>query len=428
MKHQRHAYVFLCVVMLFSITDCQFVSRPSPAVMPTTSAVPQPTRTSLEISVTPTGTEIPTAIQISTLIPESTCGNIVVPQITSQLTDESKVTGKFEPPDNQVYFGFLYRIYDYVIAGDERLFRERICDAVKFELSGKTPTFMVVGIPWGTRFSFLLEDDAHKIETSLGSSVTLVVDWDANFVFTTEDIAAGKSDDYIVQFARDVKEYDKPLFIKLLCDGFNGNWNTACSPKANSDLTSHDFIDAYRRVVDIFREENVTNVAWIWEPAAPVPPEIGNWGWDPWWVYYPGDEYVDWIGVLQPGWGTPDWLSPLNLFGVDHHKPLIVEFAIRHAATTRSHAQWVNWLTAMFDYIESHPQIKAITYLNVNGRSVSNSDPKNLVFLYDRQVNYVPDVNDMDQRLIAGGEDIRTLFSNRIANPRYISVLATPTP
>jgi hypothetical protein len=36
---------------------------------------------------------------------------------------------------------------------------------------------------------------------------------------------------------------------------------------------------------------------------------------------------------------------------------------------------------------------------------------------------YVPNVNDHDQRLIAGGKDMRAPFTRRIADPRYISTL-----
>ena len=43
------------------------------------------------------------------------------------------------------------------------------------------------------------------------------------------------------------------------------------------------------------------------------------------------------------------------------------------------------------------------------------------------QVNYVPNVNDMDQRLLAGGDDVRALFASRIADPRYVSTI-TITP
>ena len=111
-------------------------------------------------------------------------------------------------------------------------------------------------------------------------------------------------------------------------------------------------------------------------------------------------------------------------FGVGHHKPLLIEFAIRHWFSDLTHEQQINWLKTMFDYYENHPKIKTISYINLNNSySDPNPDPANYAFLYDGKVSYVPNVNDMDNRLIAGGDDVRTLFSNRITDLRYISVL-----
>jgi hypothetical protein len=79
----------------------------------------------------------------------------------------------------------------------------------------------------------------------------------------------------------------------------------------------------------------------------------------------------------------------------------------------------------MFDYFESHPQIKAIIYCNYKLNPDRSQDSVRHVWLYDGQVNYVPDVNDLDQRLLAGGADIRALFATRIVESRYISALVT---
>jgi hypothetical protein len=40
-------------------------------------------------------------------------------------------------------------------------------------------------------------------------------------------------------------------------------------------------------------------------------------------------------------------------------------------------------------------------------------------------VNYVPDVNDHDHRLVAGGPAIQELFASRISSPRYVSTIST---
>jgi hypothetical protein len=42
-------------------------------------------------------------------------------------------------------------------------------------------------------------------------------------------------------------------------------------------------------------------------------------------------------------------------------------------------------------------------------------------------VGDVPDLNDLDQRIVAGGADVRALFATRIGDPRSISKLVIGT-
>lgn len=88
------------------------------------------------------------------------------------------------------------------------------------------------------------------------------------------------------------------------------------------------------------------------------------------------------------------------------------------------------WLGAMFDYFESHPAVKAISYFNYNNREGASHvkwDPSRDVFLYNGHVRYTPDVNDHDHRLLAGGPEIRAIFARRIASGRYLLTVSTET-
>jgi len=350
-------------------------------------------------------------------------------------------SAKFEPPDGSAYFGFMYRLWesDDPAWGDTRAFPARICDAVKEELAGKTPTTLAVWNAWqssdgtGTMqpFSTVLPD-IERIHAALGPGVVPLVEWTlggGDWTLptytgpTTKDVVSGSLDGYIRQYARDVKRYGQPLFIRLICGEFNGSWWASCSPNANPSLTRADFVNAWRRVVDIFHQQGVTNVAWLWNPVIPPPAWYGG-DWDPdWEAYYPGDAYVDWVGAdfYQC---PPEWLDPVYSFATTHGKPVfIAEFGIRPFGGDVSYA---TRLTSMFAYIASHPAIKAFSYSNYKSNPDPTwADPSTHTYLYDDQVNYITNAYDDDGRLLAGGPDIRALYASLIGNPRYVSTLVT---
>src|SRR5438093_1409419 len=94
---------------------------------------------------------------------------------------------------------------------------------------------------------------------------------------------------YVGMFQR-LWDSSGPLFMSPVCAEFNGNWWRSCSPGADVTLKPSDFVGAWRRVVDIFRAEGATNVAWVWNPIeAPAVQDYTP--------FYPGDDYVDWAGV-----------------------------------------------------------------------------------------------------------------------------------
>jgi beta-mannanase len=380
---------------------------------------------------TPTATLMPTATPTQTMTPTPTeipvlCGSSATQVVAIPFLNTGNSFEKFEPPDGQSYFGFTFKLWDTVplsdnaVWGDVRPFAERICDSVNTELAGKTPTIIKVQIPWNHPFSDAKSDIA-MIHSVLGTTVVPMLEWQGDSV-TTKDIASGNLDGYIRQFARDVKEYKQPLFIRLICGEFNGSWWAFCSPKANPALTVQDFVDAWRRVVDIFRQEGVTNIALVWTPVTPTPPGF-DWGRDEnWQAYYPGDDYVDWVGADLYPWGEPAWLEPVYQFGLAHNKPFfLAEFGIRQEETSLTHQQHIQWLKDVFNYVESHPRIKVVLYFNYRTSPDKNLNSTDHVYLYDSQVSYAPDVNDNDFRLIAGGADIRELFATKISSSRYIS-------
>jgi mannan endo-1,4-beta-mannosidase len=78
-----------------------------------------------------------------------------------------------------------------------------------------------------------------------------------------------------------------PVAIALAHE-MNGDWY----PWGPQKTKASDFVAAWRHVHDVFAAAGATNVIWVWAPNVinPVPRvHLGP--------LYPGDAYVDWIGM-----------------------------------------------------------------------------------------------------------------------------------
>jgi hypothetical protein len=126
--------------------------------------------------------------------------------------------------------------------------------------------------------------------------------WSDHSRVQLKDIIAGKWDNYIRTWAQEIRAFKHPIHLRLAHE-FNIEgypWGIV-----NNDKDPELYIKAYRHVVDIFKKEKVKNVQWVWcfmNYSHPNEP------WNDWAKAYPGDKYVDWIGIDGYNWGTTqDW-------------------------------------------------------------------------------------------------------------------------
>ena len=104
-------------------------------------------------------------------------------------------------------------------------------------------------------------------------------------------IAEGAEDAVIRQFAQEVGKVNGQVIISYGQE-MNGNWYqwaTAHGGVATSNPT--DYVAAYRHVWTIFQQAGVHNVTWLWGP------NVSYTGSTPLEEVYPGDQYVDWVGL-----------------------------------------------------------------------------------------------------------------------------------
>jgi Glycosyl hydrolase family 26 len=130
--------------------------------------------------------------------------------------------------------------------------------------------------------------------------------------FTLQRIIDGGFDRPVRAWARAARETDIPLLLSFGAEvndewgPWSARWNGAGETSGYGDPTYPDgaerFRDAYRHVVTLFRAEGATNVTWFFH-ADTYPPH--QW-WNTLEWYYPGDAYVDWLGISGYGSLTAD--------------------------------------------------------------------------------------------------------------------------
>ena len=111
-----------------------------------------------------------------------------------------------------------------------------------------------------------------------------------------DDIISGTHDAMIRARAQAVKAIGQKFFLRWGHE-MNGNWYPwdGAHNGANAAATAK-YIAAYRHIHDLFVAAGATNALWVFCPNVDSVP--GD-AWNQWSNYYPGDAYVDWIGVRR---------------------------------------------------------------------------------------------------------------------------------
>jgi hypothetical protein len=116
------------------------------------------------------------------------------------------------------------------------------------------------------------------------------------------DIIDGTWDGYIRARAAEFAAVRLPILVRWGHE-FNGNWYPWGI--ANNDNDPSLYVRAYQHVHDLAVAAGARNVQWVWAyNNGSSPDEAYN---DPA-AAYPGDEYVDWVGIDGYNWGFgPSW-------------------------------------------------------------------------------------------------------------------------
>ncbi|MCX8043504.1 MAG: glycosyl hydrolase [Desulfobacterota bacterium] len=263
-------------------------------------------------------------------------------------------------------------------------------DAVTFEaleafeqLAGKHQAIIGFSNYWGKQ---AFPREAIKTIVAYGAIPLIYWNpWDRPFSegnkpdrFHLPSIIAGTWDQYIDMWARDAAATGIPLLVSWGLE-MNGTWfpwsgifygGSTVIPGSNPPRYQgpETFKTAYRHVVDRVRAAGAKNVLWVFHPNNTSEP---NEPWNRMAQYYPGDAYVDWLGLSAYGQQYPHtgWIAFQKVFPEYYHeicaitpdKPFILaEWGVGEFPRCGNKAAW---LSEAFRRLPTEfPRLKAAVY------------------------------------------------------------------
>ena len=180
--------------------------------------------------------------------------------------------------------------------------------------------------------------------------------WMVGMWLITERAVKGEFDEVIEQYGKWAKRTQRPIYLRIGYE-FDGPHN---------ELDPVEYVAAYHRIVDKLRDMGVDNIAYVWHSYA-SPTYKGH----PISAWYPGDDYVDWVGVsvFEHAYGDVS-MGPDNeevlAFAKAHSKPVMIAETNPVRGISRDDAAvWDEWFVKFFSYIHNK-NIKAVSFINEN--------------------------------------------------------------
>lgn len=171
-------------------------------------------------------------------------------------------------------------------------------------------------------------------------------------------IIGGRYDTYIRSWATGIASRPYPVVIRFAHE-MNGFWYPWCE-QSNGNHPG-DYVKAWKHVHDIFTAAGAKNVTWLWSPNVTYP------GAAPLRELYPGDDYVDWIG-LSGYYGTAGRTSYISFDQIFDgtitqlrtftRKPIVVT----ETGATNATGQQAQWIRQMFSQLRKHPEIIGVIW------------------------------------------------------------------
>jgi hypothetical protein len=178
-------------------------------------------------------------------------------------------------------------------------------------------------------------------------------------------IATGKYDAYITRFAKGVRNQRWPVVLRFAHE-MNGNWYPWSEQRSGN--RPGDYVRAWRHVRAVFDRVGATNVIWVWSPniIRAVPGVSLQ-------ALYPGDRYVDWVGVV--GYGVRETTASETfdptlaiLQQITHRPVMITETGAQPGASKAM------WTADFFRWLNRHHEVIGFIWFERNKTTGGRTD------------------------------------------------------
>ncbi|MEU7905599.1 glycosyl hydrolase [Actinoplanes sp. NPDC049118] len=220
--------------------------------------------------------------------------------------------------------------------------------ALRRDQLGRDQSIVHVFYPW--------DGYVPSSEPAVARSSTLMVSWHGAPYAGIND---GSSDRNIARVARKLAGMKRPILLRWGWE-MNGDWFEWDGTHNGRDTAG--YVKAWRRMHRIFREQGADNVAWVWSPNWNSGPNVS---WNRFQRYYPGDDYVDWVGVSGYDFynETPKTLFTAVCAAYGKRKPIILSETAAVDAGGISKAAWIAKLSS---WVEDTPAVGAVVWFDTD--------------------------------------------------------------
>jgi mannan endo-1,4-beta-mannosidase len=206
--------------------------------------------------------------------------------------------------------------------------------------------------------------------------------------YTDAQIAGGAIDPSLHAFARAAASWGKPFFYRMDWE-MNGDW-MGFGPGQNGN-TNETFIAMWRHVVTLMRQDGMKNGWFVFSPNTLCAGACRDFT-----PMYPGNDYVDWVGLDGYNWGTVQpyshWDSFDTTFRASYDKLVALASGkpvmVAETGSTEQGGNKADWIQqAFFQEIPDHyTQLKLIVWFDFNKETDWRIDSSSAALQAYRQV------------------------------------------